>query len=102
MDDAITRAEHEEFRKRLEEQNQRQNKRLDILEANVIEMGQLTTTVAKLAVSMDSLIKNQGQQDERLKALEGRDGEMWRKVAGYIVTTVVGVVLGFIFTRIGL
>lgn len=34
MDTAITRAEHEEFRRRLEEDHCRVNKRLEILEEN--------------------------------------------------------------------
>ena len=68
----------------------------------VREIGSLTTSVAKLASSMESMLKEQERQGERLEALEGRDGEMWRKVTGYIITAVTGIVLGFIFTRIGI
>ena len=32
MDDVITRAEHEEFKKRIEDENHRQNKRIEVLE----------------------------------------------------------------------
>lgn len=109
MDTPITRAEHEEFRrymeienKRLEDEDKRQNKRLDALEVTVREIGSLTTSVAKLASSMESMLREQEKQGERLEALEGRDGEMWRKVTGYIITAVIGIVLGFIFTRIGM
>ena len=34
--------------------------------------------------------------------LESRDGEMWRKVSGYIITAVIGIVIGFIFTQLGM
>lgn len=102
MDDAITRAEHEEFRKRLEEQNQRQDKRISLLEESVRQIGALTTSVEKLALSMESMAKEQERQGERMEALEGRDGEMWRKVVGYIATAVIGIVLGFVFTQIGM
>ena len=68
----------------------------------VREMSSLTTSVAKLASSMESMLKEQERQGERLEALEGRNGEMWRKVTGYIITAVTGIVLGFIFTRIGM
>lgn len=102
MDAPITRAEHEEFRRRIEEENARQDKRISLLEESVREMGQLTTSVEKLAVSMESMVKEQEKQGTRLEALESRDGEMWRKVVSYVVTAVVGVVLGYIFTRIGL
>ncbi|WP_417342038.1 hypothetical protein [Evtepia gabavorous] len=102
MDDAITRAEHEEFRKRLEEQNQRQDKRISLLEESVRQIGALTTSVEKLALSMESMAKEQERQGERMEVLEGRDGEMWRKVVGYIATAVIGIVLGFVFTQIGM
>lgn len=102
MDTPITRAEHDEFAKRQDEENKRQNRRIDALEETVREIGSLTTSVAKLASSMESMLKEQERQGERLEALEGRDGEMWRKVTGYIITAVIGIVLGFIFTRIGM
>ena len=102
MDTPITRAEHEEFRKRLEEENKRQDKRIELLEENVREMGALTTSVEKLAQSMESMVKEQEKQGKRLEVLEGRDGEMWRKVVGYVVTAVVGIVVGFLFKQAGM
>lgn len=102
MDSPITRAEHDEFRKRLEEENKRQDKRIELLEESVREMWALTTSVEKLAQSMESMVKEQEKQGKRLEVLEGRDGEMWRKVVGYVVTAVIGIVLGFVFTQIGM
>ncbi len=101
MDTPITRAEHEEFRRRIEEENKRQDKRLELLESNTKQIGTLTTSVEKLALSIESMVKEQEEQGNRLVALESRDGEMWRKVVGYIVTAIIGVVVGFIFTQIG-
>ena len=40
MDGSITRAEHEEFRRRLEEENRRQDKRIELLEDNMRELNQ--------------------------------------------------------------
>ena len=102
MDTPITRAEHEEFRRRLEEENKRQDKRIELLEESVREMGQLTTSVERLAVSMESMVKEQEKQGKRLEILEGRDGEMWRKVMGYIATAVVGIIIGFVFNQFGM
>lgn len=102
MDTPITRAEHEEFRRRLEEENKRQDKRIELLEESVREMGTLTTSVERLAVSMESMVKEQEKQGKRLETLEGRDGEMWRKVVGYIATAVLGIVIGFVFNQFGM
>ena len=109
MDDAITRAEHEAFaqlmaseNQRLRDEDTRQNKRIDLLEENVKEISALATSVNKLATNMESMVEIQKQQGTRLSTLEGRDGEMWRKVVGYIATAIIGIVLGFVFTQIGM
>ena len=102
MDNPITRAEHEEFRRRIEEENKRQDKRIELLEETTAEIHDLATSVAKMAVSMESMCKEQEQQGTRLEALEARDGEMWRKITGYIATAIIGIVVGYIFTQIGM
>lgn len=93
---------HEEFAKRMEEEHSRQNKRIDKLEKTVEEYYKLSSSVEKLAVSVQTMVTEQQKQGERLETLEGRDGEMWRKVIGYIATAIVSVVIGFIFSQIGM
>ena len=100
---------HEEFAKRMVSENQRladensrQNHRIDLLEENVRGMSALATSVEKLATNMEGMVKEQERQGKRLEALEGRDGEMWRKIVGYIITAVIGIILGFIFRQIGM
>ncbi len=102
MDTPITRAEHEEFRRRMEEEHKRQDRRIELLEESTEKLNTLNTSIEKLAVNMESMLKEQLQQGKRLEVLENRDGEMWRKVVGYIVTAVVGAALGFVFTQLGL
>ena len=102
MDTPITRAEHEEFRRRLEEENKRQDKRLELLEESVREIGALTTSVEKLAQSVESMVKEQERQGERLEALENRDGENWRKLMGYIAAALASGVVGFFLARLGM
>ena len=102
MDTPITRAEHEEFRKRIEEENKRQNRRLEIVEDTMRQIGALTTSVEKLAVNMEGMLREQEEQSERLRTLEGRDGEKWRKVLGVIVTAIVSAVVGFAIAHFGM
>ena len=109
MEDAISRAEHEEFAKRmvaenqrLDDENRRQNKRLDILEENAKAQTALAVSVERLATNMENMLKEQKEQGKRLETLESRDGEMWRKVVAYIATAIVGTVIGFIFRQAGM
>lgn len=98
----VTRAEYEEFRIRLEQEDARQNRRIELLENSVKEWGTLTTSVHELAISMKNMLKEQEQQGKRLEALEKRDGEKWRQATGYVVTVVIGIVVGYIFKQIGM
>lgn len=105
----ITRHEHEEFRrsmesenKRLEEENDRQNHRLNALEETVKQVAAISTSVEKLALNMENMLKEQVSQGKRLETLEGRDGEMWRKVVGYVVTAIISIVVGFLFSQVGM
>lgn len=98
----LLKSVHEEFALRMEEEHKRQNKRITDLEKTVKNIGSLTASVASLAKSVEQMAKTQQQQNDRLEVLEGRDGEMWRKVVGYAVTFIVGAVLTFIFSKIGI
>lgn len=102
MDGAITRAEHEEFCRRIDEENRRQNRRIELLEEGEQRIATLTASVERLATSMESMLKEQERQGKRLETLESRDGEMWRKVVGYAVTFAVGAVLAFLFAQVGM
>ena len=97
MDEMITRVEHEEFGRRIEERDKRQDKR-----RTTKRLEALSISIEKLATNMEHMLKEQIQQGERLEALESRDGEMWRKLVSYALTAVVGIAIGFIFNQIGM
>lgn len=46
-ENSISREEHEEFKKRIEDENHRQNRRLDLLEKNIQEIGNIAMSVEK-------------------------------------------------------
>lgn len=50
----ISRAEHEEFRKRIEAEDNRQNRRIEILENSVQQLQELVASVQTLANNMEN------------------------------------------------
>lgn len=102
MEDYISREEHREFKENMQNEHIRMNKRLTNLEEAIGQTNELALSVKQLAVNMEYMIKEQQAQGKRLEELEGRDGEMWRKVVSYAATAVIGIVVGFIFTQIGM
>jgi hypothetical protein len=101
MDTPITRAEHEEFRRRMEAEQKRNSKRIELLEKQTEKITDLALSVKELAISVKSMAEEQHEQSEKLSKLEQRDGEMWRKVIGHAMTAIVGIIIGFVFQNIG-
>ena len=102
--DYISRQEHEEFRRsmeaenqRLEEENDRQNHRLNTLEETVKQIAAISTSVEKLALNMENMLKEQVNQGKRLETLESRDGEKWRKAVWCVISALIGIAVGMIF-----
>lgn len=116
MENGISREEHEAFsalmqseNARLKEEDARQNKRLSALESAIQQINALTVSVERLAASVEAMAKEQleinksiEKQGERIGSLENRDGDMWRKVTGHLITVAAGIIVGYIFTKIGM
>lgn len=98
MEQYLELAVHNEYAKRMEEEHDRQNKRIGDLEESVKEIRDLAISIERLTLSVKEMVDVQKKQNDRLDTIEGRDGEMWRKVAGYVLTTIIGLVIGFVWT----
>ena len=101
MEDFITRHEHEEYVKRMEQAHKGMNARIKDLEGEVKEITDLTISINNLALSVDSMAKEQKKQGEQLESLKARDGERWRTVTAYVITAVIGILIGFVFKQLG-
>jgi hypothetical protein len=99
--DFLLKSVHDEFAKRIEEENVRQNHRLSHIEDSVKQIVQIASAVDRLATNMEHMVIEQREQSERLKALEGKDGEMWQKVVSYSITAILSIIIGFIASKMG-
>ncbi len=87
---------HNEFARRIEEENDRQNHRLNDLEATVKEISRLTVSVEKLAVSMSTMADELKRQGERLTAIEEKPAKRWDAVVSGIISGVIGILIGLV------
>lgn len=71
-DDYLTRREHDEFVKRMEEKTERHEKRIDSLEETVKDIGRLATSIEKIATNQDYMIKEQNRQGELLNKAQAK------------------------------
>lgn len=104
MENPITRAEHEEFRRNMEAEHKRINKRLDGIENISQRITDLYISVNNLAKSIENMVKIQQDHAQRIEIIENRDGEKWRftvkLIATATVSAVVGAIIGFLMNQI--
>lgn len=108
MDSYITRAEHEEFRRNMENEHHRASKRLDIVEEEAKQIYSLVTSVEKLAIIVGNIEKKQQSDNEivekvveKVEIIGEADGKKWRKLVGYVITGLAGSVVTFLMQYIG-
>ena len=64
----VGREEHTEFARRIQEEEHRQNRRIELLEESVKQNTALTLSVEKLANNMENMANEQMRQGKRLEA----------------------------------
>ncbi len=101
MDVSISRAEHEEFCRRMEsenhrlaDENNRQNHRLDVLEEAMKNNSAMVANVERLAVNMENMLKVQEAQGKRLDTLEQEPGRQYKTVKAAVITSVISTLTG--------
>lgn len=88
MDESITRAEHEEFARRVDDEQKRQNRRIDLLEESVRQMQALTISVERMACSVQQMAGELKSQGERLDNLEEVPRKSWDRLKDGILGAI--------------
>lgn len=96
----ISRQEHEEFTRRIDAENTRQNRRIALLEEGIQKLNALIVAVEKMAVNMENMLTEQKRQGERLEKLEREPAETHRQVKNAIITAVIGAVVGALIAAV--
>lgn len=93
---------HNEFAKRIEAEDERQNRRLAKLEDAVGQMTELTVSVRELASNMANMAKEQSKFGDRLQAIEDKPAQNWDKLVWAIGGAILTAVIAFILKQIGI
>lgn len=91
----ITRAEYDIAVKRIEDEEHRQNKRLDMLEESLKKLNDLTLTVGKMAVSLESMAKELEKQGRRLEDIEKTPVGRWNTLISALIGAVVAAAVAY-------
>lgn len=93
---------HNEFAKRIEAEDERQNKRLAKLEDAVGQMTELTVSVKELASNMANMAKEQGKIGERLEVIENKPSQNWDKLMWTIAGALIAGIIGYLIASMGI
>ena len=102
MDEYVSKAVHDLELSRVNDEQARQNKRLDILESKIENLADLTSSVKLLAANMEAMAKEQAKIGQRLDTLEAEPADKWKKAVWIVVTALIAAAVGYFLKGVGL
>lgn len=90
----VTQNEFNLATKRIDEENKRQNERLQSLETNYVVVNQLSIHMERLASNMEAMAKELARQGTKLNDLEMKPAKRWDLIVTSIITGLAGAFIG--------
>ena len=84
----ISRREHDEFVKRMEDEHARTNKRFAVFEKTTEQMQELINNMGIMATNMKYMIEEQRTQGERLERLENVPLNSWNSIKTAMLASI--------------
>lgn len=95
-DEFITEKDLEHRLKSIEDENHRQNQRIEALEGQYAMVNQLAIGVERLATNMESMAKELARQGDQLNDVVMQPAKKWDSAVLAAVTTIIGTVIGML------
>ena len=102
MDEFVSRVEYDERMKRIEDEDHRQNHRIDKLENITDQIADMAASIKAMVITMQSMQKEQEEQGKRLSDIEKKPADNWDKLVYTIIAMVATAAVTYIFTKGGL
>lgn len=77
-------------------------KRLDKLEMTINNIYDLTVSVKEIAMELKAMREDMNKIDNRVVAIETKPSRRWEGIVDKIIYTIIGIILAFIFSKIGM
>ena len=102
MDEFVRTDIFDERLMRVDDENTRQNKRIDKLEGALDKLNELASSVQVMAQNIATMTQELKRQSDRLEEIEKEPADKWKKLTWLVITGVVGAVVGFALSKIGI
>ena len=102
MDEFVSRVEYDERMKRIEDEDNRQNHRIDKLETITDQIADMAASIKAMVVTMQGMQKEQEEQGKRLSEIEKKPADNWDKLVYSIIAMIATAAVTYIITKGGL
>ena len=86
----------------VEQRSKSNTKRIDSLEKNTEALTDLVIVVKEMNVKQDYTIKKVDKIDSRVSKIEEQPAKRWNRIVEKALTVIVGAILGFVISKLGL
>lgn len=102
MDDMVTRAEHEEFARRMGDEHKRQSKRIEALERRQDDLDKIVSSMATMEERQSRMGEDIDEIKTDVRALTDKPGKRWEQLVATVISVIVGAVLGVLLAQLGM
>lgn len=102
MNEFVSRAEYDERQKRIDDENRRQNHRIDKLETITDQIADMAASIKAMVVTMQSMQKEQEEQGKRLSDIEKKPADNWDRLVYSIIAMIAGAAVTWIIAKGGI
>lgn len=102
MDEFVSRVEYDERMKRIEDEDRRQNHRIDKLETITDQIADMAASIKAMVVTMQAMQKEQEEQGKRLSDIEKKPADNWNNLVYTLIAMVATAAVTYIMTKGGL
>lgn len=93
--------EHEKRLTEVESRSKSNTRRLEEVEKKQSDLSELVGTVKVLAIKEQNVENDVKEIKTDVKTLTNKSGKRWDGIVDKIITTIVAIIVGFIFAKIG-
>ena len=96
----VGRAEHEEFKRRIEDEEKRQNRRLDTVEGRVDKLIDMQVSMAQLQVGISNITEDIKKLSAEIEAIKKEPADKWNRAVWLFITIVLTAAVTFGVSKI--
>lgn len=96
----ISRQEHDEFKRRIDEEENRQNHRLGVIESRVDKLIDMQVSMAQLQVGISNITEELKKLSAEVETIKQAPADKWNKAVWIVVSIVITAVVTYAISAI--